>query len=158
MIAFYHGTSLLSRIIRFRSWSTYSHVSYVRSDGMEVEALGRNGVTDWHPIGDLHKPGTEIEVYQVLGETAEQRTAVEEFLRRQIGKKYDWLGLFGFITRRDFAQNQDKWFCSELVFAAYEEARRPLLKRIPAWRVMPRDLVLSTELVLVNELWAKKPT
>ena len=34
--------------------------------------------------------------------------------RRQVGKKYDWLGIFSFVFHKDY-EDKKKWFCSELV-------------------------------------------
>ena len=39
------------------------------------------------------------------------------FLETQIGKPYDWTALFGLLFQRNW-QEEDSWFCSELVEAA----------------------------------------
>lgn len=40
----------------------------------------------------------------------------EAWLNKQVGKKYDWLGLCGFILFK--LQDSKRWFCSELAAAA----------------------------------------
>lgn len=52
-----------------------------------------------------------------------QKQKVYDFLNRQLGKKYDYLGLLAFLWRKNEWQNPDKWFCSELLLAAMQEAR-----------------------------------
>jgi len=54
----------------------------------------------------------------------------------QEGKPYDWGALFGFLFRRDWMENGDKWFCSELVArsCAFHDIR---LVRDDSWRVTP---------------------
>ena len=66
------------------------------------------------------------------------------FLMRQIGKPYDTRGVLHFVTRRpERWQDQEKWFCSELIHAGFVYIRKPLLVRIPAWKVYPGMLTYS---------------
>lgn len=39
-----------------------------------------------------------------------------EFFNTQLGKKYDYLGLYGFVI--PFKDHESKWFCSEIVTEA----------------------------------------
>ncbi|MDD2736069.1 MAG: hypothetical protein PHF56_19220 [Desulfuromonadaceae bacterium] len=39
-----------------------------------------------------------------------------KWLNAQLGKKYDWLGIFGLITIG--IEDPEKWYCSELAAAA----------------------------------------
>ena len=45
MIALYKGTSALSRIIRWRTWSDYTHAAWVFQDGSVIEEW-KGGVID----------------------------------------------------------------------------------------------------------------
>ena len=36
-----------------------------------------------------------------------------DWLRRQVGKPYDWTAIAGFVLWRDW-QDEDRWYCSEL--------------------------------------------
>ncbi|MEW6647176.1 MAG: hypothetical protein AB1450_08265 [Pseudomonadota bacterium] len=60
----------------------------------------------------------------------------------QLGKPYDWPGVLGYAARRDW-QEDDSWFCSELVAWAFQAEGFPLLRAADAWRINPRDLLLS---------------
>ena len=141
MIALYKGTSFISRIIRWRTWSDYSHAAWVCRDGTVIEAWV-GGVRRVPGLLSQHKEDTTIELYEVAGLTEDQRDRIEAFLAAQIGKPYDYTAILGFALRKD-TQNPAKWFCSELVFAGCQSAAINLLARIPPWKVSPDLLVLS---------------
>lgn len=142
IVALYKGISPLSRMIRFRTWSEYSHASlYVPRSG-EFESWIPNGVRNVSPIGSGHTPGTQVDLFAVTV-TPSQEGKILHFLQEQVGKKYDYRGVLGFLSRRDRAQNQDRWFCSELVFAACQAGGIDLLARIQPHRVSPDMLALS---------------
>lgn len=63
---------------------------------------------------------------------------VQDFALAQVGKGYDYAGIAGFLARKDL-QTADRWFCSELVSAAFWSAGIPLLRREPH-KVAPGDL------------------
>lgn len=64
------------------------------------------------------------------------------FLEKQIGKKYDWLGICAFIFRKRNWQNPKKWFCSELVAASFKHSGN-IIVNSSASRVTPEDLIKS---------------
>lgn len=151
MIALYHGTSFMSRIIRARTWSQYSHCSYIApSFNLEIEAW-RGGVTAVTVPFTNHTPGTRVDLFEFL-DTDGVDQAMTHFLRQQVGKPYDFPGIIGFVTRRaqGMAKFQDRWFCSELVFAAAQHARKDLLARVPAWKVTPAMIAYSPILRFVR--------
>jgi hypothetical protein len=69
------------------------------------------------------------------------------FLESQIGKKYDFAGILGFGLSANL-ECKDKWFCSELVFAAAQYAGIELLRRIKAHKVSPGLLDVSPKMKL----------
>jgi len=140
MIALYKGTSALSRLIRWRTWSDYSHAAWVFPDGSVIEAW-KGGVTHAPSILSAHASDTEVHLF-ALDLTIEQRWAIQDFLIAQIGKPYDYAGILGFLAAAK-TENPDRWFCSELLFSAVKQARINLLARIPAWKVYPGLLALS---------------
>jgi len=152
MIGLYRGISVPSSVIQFRTWSPYSHVSEVDPrTGEVIEAWQWGGVQIRGNYHEGHKPGTIIELYEVIGITPAQQRKVWEFLRGEVGKDYDFAGCYGFIRRAD-RQNPDKWFCSELEFTAYREAKVELLARVEAHKVYPGLLVMSPRLKYVGYL------
>ncbi len=126
--------ALLSRAIRWLSFSWASHVDIVLPNGVLLGALTTPGVC-------LHQPPAggyrRVERYAV----DLPARPVLAFLRKQLGKPYDWTGVVGWAIRRDW-HDPRHWFCSELVAAAFEAAGTPLL-RAPQSRVTPQDLLMS---------------
>lgn len=122
-------------LIRTATWSRISHVDFVLPDGRLLGARGSGGVA-------IREPGeySHCERFHV-----EAPADVLKLAASQIGKPYDWAGILGFATRQNW-QSEDKWFCSELVAWAFQEAGFPLLRAERASRITPRDLLLSNRL------------
>lgn len=148
LIGQYYGTSLTSRLIRWRTWSDVSHTSAFLPGGEEVIEAWGGGVArrSWR---EGHTLGTKIAVYRVPC-TIDQRREFYDFMHAQIGKRYDYTGILGFITRAR-SECKEKWFCSEVVFAAAEKAGVRLLCRIAPHQVAPGTLDTSPVLQLVGE-------
>lgn len=143
MIGLYRGTSLLSRMIRLRTWSEYSHAAWIEQTGSVVEAWKRKGVRYSSDVNTGHTPGTVIDLFDVPL-TQEQMDVVRKFLAHQVGKKYDWRGVLHFITKRhEYSRDQERWFCSELIFSAFKAAGVELLSRVEPWKVSPAMLAMS---------------
>lgn len=160
MIALYRGTSPTSRLIRAFTWSPYSHASWVSSDlSREIESW-RKGVTAG-AFGANHTPGTVVDLYEVEGEVDAVSANVEGHMGSALGCGYDLHGVLHFVSRRpERPLDQWRWFCSELVFWAYERSGLPLLARVPRWKVSPGLLSYSpllrfVETVTVNPLVRK---
>jgi uncharacterized protein YycO len=145
MIALYRGKSLFSRLIRWATWSEYSHAAWLDDDTGRIVEAWRRGVVDTTLGGD-HTPGTRVDCFAVEGEDHAHRTAIRSFLWGEMGKPYDLRGVLGFVTRRSGAQSPARWFCSELVFAAYALAGIPILARVAAHQVPPGWLAMSPRL------------
>lgn len=138
-IALFRGRGLMSALIRWQTWSDYSHAAIVLPDGSIIEAwqgLGagvrRKWIEDWEGI----------DVFDVDWLSEKTSKDVESFARTQIGKRYDYLGVLRFLNRRQIVSN-GKWFCSELVFAAFYLSNIDLLARTEPCRVSPGLLARS---------------
>ncbi|WP_111496142.1 C40 family peptidase [Marinobacter bohaiensis] len=125
-----------SQVIRWATWSPYSHVDLVLADGRLLGATARYGVSIRNP-----EPTLACAQFQVPGSVEAIEAA-----RSQIGRPYDWAGILGWGFRRNW-QEQDAWFCSELIAWAFEQAGCPLLRGDRSHRITPRDLLLSPMLV-----------
>lgn len=121
-----------SQVIRWATWSPFSHVDLVLDDGRLLGATARFGVSVRDP-----EPTMASARFQVAAPTE-----VVQVARSQIGRPYDWPGIFGFGFRRNW-QEQDSWFCSELIAWSFQQAGHPLLRFDKSWRVTPRDILLS---------------
>jgi len=136
-LLFFRGRGLISTAIRWQTRGHYSHVGVLLPSGRVLEAWQGSGVRiteldDW----------TGVDRYFVEGMTAHQWTVALEFMRRQLGKGYDYWAICRFVSRKMMPEN-DRWFCSELVFAGLLHAGVTPLARINAAAVSPGMLSLS---------------
>lgn len=157
-IGAYHGKSLLSSLIRWRTWSEISHVAAIRADGQVIEAWSRGGVRhldSWHKG---HTPGTRIDLYEPRSWSMTRHRKYWDWLLGQVGKKYDWLGVLGFLTRRDGAHSRLKWFCSEKIQEGSVAVGDPFLVNVPSHRVYPGQIPTSPVLSKVAEIEVGDPT
>lgn len=148
-IALYRGKSLMSRLIKWRTWGDYSHASWICRDGTEIEAWS-NGIRRVEAFGADHTKGTEVHLFRVVGMTPEIADRVERMLAEVIGTPYDYRALFGFLLRTSWGRG-DKWlFCSEVVFEFVRRAGIDLLERVKAHKVDPTLLSYSPLLLYVG--------
>jgi hypothetical protein len=120
-------------------------------DGEVWEAWHTGGKRFWHgsvrriesPY-DGHSPGTPIDVFTVDGDYDE--AAIRAFCHSQDGKHYAFRDVAKFLTRTDASDDDnEKWFCSELVLAAVARGGLELLKGTYA-HMSPRDVSISPHL------------
>lgn len=156
MIALYQGITIWpSRCIEFLNDSRYSHAAHIREqDGQCKEAWADGGVRAVASYRTRHTKGTRVDLFRVRQDAPEVIAAggydvvernVDLFINGQLGKDYDWPGIFRFITRGKERDNLNPptWFCSRLVFTAYLVAGVRLLSLSP-WKVFPGMIAYST--------------
>lgn len=153
-IALYMGTSLVSKLIRFTNWSKYSHASIIFPDGREVEAwhiknkkTGKNGVQVLDYVGENHKPGTLVDIFNPHI-PIEKLNEAWEIIKAQEGKPYDFRGVYNFLGRRDETEQdqQLRWFCAEIDSYFCRKLGYPLFKRIKDYKVYPGLIAYSLRL------------
>jgi uncharacterized protein YycO len=138
VIRFVSGKGISSGIIKLGTFSKWSHVDLVTPEGFYLGARLDGGVQARAPGYD--GPNADVEFANVwLPPSMEER--LWGFVRAQIGKPYDFTAILGIAFRRDWRED-DAWFCSELVAAAFEQAGKPLLLGA-ANRITPRDISMS---------------
>lgn len=123
---------ITSRVIAGFTWSWASHVDFVLPDGKLLGALATHGGVK------IHEP---LEMSRVERFAVDAPDSVIDFAKSQLGKPYDWAGIFGLTFRRDWEED-DSWFCSELVAYSFAKAGVPLLNET-SYRITPRDLLIS---------------
>ena len=138
-ILLFKGNSLISKLIRWQTNGNYSHAAIQLPNGRIIEA--------WHKPAKVRLRGplqdwSNVEAFDVHGMTAEHWEKAIAWAEKQIGKKYDFGGVFRFVTRWR-KQQDEKWFCSELVYQAVLEAGVPLLARVSSSQVSPTVLSFS---------------
>lgn len=125
----------VSALIRFETRCDYSHVNFRLADGTLLGSLIDGGVEV--------RPANYANWSKVYLATAPGIERAADWALRQVGKKYDWKALVGIASDTQW-QDKDKFICSELVAAAFEATGSPLLNpNALAWRITPRDLLLS---------------
>lgn len=134
ILAFCRGKGFVSALIRWQTWSKYSHVALVTPAGVYEACVGK-GVIRRNFWDDT----TGIDFF-VLPTPMHREDALKAFLEHQVGKKYDWLGALRFLTRRK--RSNTRWFCSELAFEAAQFAGVTMLRGISALQVSPGTLSL----------------
>lgn len=105
--------NLGSLLLRFATWSSWSHVGIVTPDQTVIEAAAFHGVVE-RPLDEFI---AGVSRYSVRIIDVPDEAAAIEWARSQVGKGYDWAGVIGLGLRREWDQPQ-AWFCSELLEAA----------------------------------------
>lgn len=146
-IRFVTEDDLVSALIRDKTWSPYSHVEFVLDDGTTLGAHFSGGVA----IRPLNYAKFSKEERFDIPVTDEQKALILAFAHAQVGKSYDMTAIAGMCLDRDW-RNRDKWFCSELVAAAFELAVPLLRIADDVDRISPRDLLLSLRLEGVGKV------
>ena len=129
-LRFTYNPTWYNRIIRAYTWHPYTHVDVCMTDTSFIGALPNVGVV-------IHNQGARDVKYMTLDVDF---NLVIGFMQNQVGKKYDWKGIFGLTFHENF-EIKDRWFCSELVGAAINHAS-PGFFSVPAYKLTPRDIAL----------------
>lgn len=107
-IQFHRGNTLLSRAIRLFS-PKFNHVSIKIGRKVWESHLG-TGVTKT-PVASWNKSTVcEVVEFRVPAKVENQ---IKYFLDKQVGKKYDIMGIFHFLWFFTKPKD-DRWYCSEL--------------------------------------------
>lgn len=137
-IIFCCGKNIGSPIIRFFTWSKFSHVAILDGDYVIEAAYPRVRRVPYSGYNKHHNPVVVCDF-----ECPDPQSAIN-FANRQLGKPYDFLALLGFIFHRDWSRTTE-WFCSELVTCALKAGGRNVFKDEFLDRVTPQNLWMITE-------------
>lgn len=99
--------SMLMRLVCYITGGNYGHVEIAFSDGMCFSAIPLYGVK-MRRIQNL-KDYTIIDV----SVTKKQEEKTRKHCRNICGKKYDYIGVLGFLFNQD-TFNNSRWYCSRL--------------------------------------------
>lgn len=130
----------VSAAIRYTTRSWCSHAEFYDTDNKITLGSRSHGGVKIRPSKDRY---TKIERFTAIG-----IDDAFEWAKTQIGKSYDYSAIAGILFNRNWRDGK-RWFCSELISAAFEEIGHPLLavrETVDVWRVTPRDLLLSLNL------------
>lgn len=133
-LLFCNADDALSRAIRAFTWSRWSHVALI--DGYcAIEALAPDGVT----VNDTEVVLMRSSEFELVELPCRNPEAVRAAAASQVGRPYDWSAVLGIALRRDWQQD-DAWFCSELIAWAFAQAGEPLFRADCLRRVTPQHL------------------
>ena len=119
--------------IRAVTWSKYSHVALV--DGDEVIEATWPAVR----VAPLSEVIAAHSAHVIVDLPCLSPAEVIKAARSQVGKPYDYTAILGLGLRRDW-QEEDAWFCSELVAWSFQHAGEPLFRAECLRRVTPQHL------------------
>ena len=129
-----------SSLIRMATWSHWSHVALVAGPHV-IEAVALGGVRQVSKAYAIQRASD----YCLVDLPAHNTQAIIDAARSQIGKPYDWTAVAGLGLHRNW-QEDDSWFCSELVAWAAAQAGEPWFRPEALRRITPQHLwMLSPE-------------
>lgn len=144
----YNNFSIISWIVRILTWSNYSHVAIINpKTTWAIEADNREGVR--YTLLSKFFSKSKPEIRRIPCSCPEK---VVSTVISQVGKKYDWGFIFGWMTRRTW-QKQDAWACSELVAWAFEHSGCPIITKSRVSRVTPEHLYMISEYTEAITKW-----
>lgn len=134
-ILLYRENGWISTPIKWQTRGPYSHAALLRH-GVVWESHFGTGVVCREPEeADMRADLFAVSV------TQEQSEQMGGWLFKQCGKKYDLTMVLRFLTRRPASRrSSNKWFCSELVYAAFAHVGIDLLRDTEPWEVSPNML------------------
>jgi len=156
-VLLFRGCGVLSRLIRRATHCDYSHAGLLfryRGRVYCLEAVGK-GVR-LTPVSRLLDHYPEGVFYCAVEAPDPVRESALEFGFQQLSLGYDVLGLVRFalallLAKRLPAKPDQRWFCSELVAAAYRVAGVPLTDQLPCY-TSPADLINGHRISLRGRL------
>lgn len=123
-----------SGLIRAATWSRWSHVALVAGPHV-IEAVALGGVRQASKAYAIQRASD----YCLVDMPTHNAQAIIDAARSQIGKPYDWTAVAGLGLRRDW-QEDDSWFCSELVAWSADQAGEPWFRPDALRRITPQHL------------------
>jgi uncharacterized protein YycO len=136
---FKEADGFIAKAIKWQTDSPYCHAALLFNDKYLIESVAFKGVIARIVTpADLHG----VDLFDVPSLDEEHESVIYEFALDQVGKGYDYWGCLRFISRDRLPEN-DRWFCSELVAAAFKAAEYLLLERQESWQVSPGKLAIS---------------
>jgi len=140
-VHFHRSSTLMSRLIQWRTGSIYSHVSVEIKDHYYHAFIER-------AFFKTKERYSDIALSFGLKVSEETLNHIEQRLDEKLGTKYDLKSLFGFVINAK-RQNKDRLFCSEVALIALEEILGVSLrgKRL----LSPGDIALICQTVYIAQ-------
>ena len=143
---FTNSKTPMSPLIRAVTWSDFSHCVVLIDDDTIIHS-------DFHgvriePIKELQNRSRN---WMIVEYECERPNDVIEACKTQLGKPYDFTGLFGIILRDIDLQDDSKWWCSELPVYGFDVSGQPkfnvdFMHRITPqhWLMLPHKVIMKS--------------
>ncbi len=146
-ILLYSGRSLMSWLIRIKTFSPISHVELAVGDDTALASRDGEGVGTYL----LREQDLAVILRPLVPLTDFEWDALTRAHAGQRDLPYDWWGLFGFFAPRLGRDGPTKAFCSEHVARLFKLAGRPLFGvAYPSDKVSPGHFLASP---LLETVW-----
>jgi uncharacterized protein YycO len=113
-VAFYEGIygGVSDWLIMLRTLGAYSHVELVFSDGVSFSSSAADGGVRFKNIdySDEYRW-----TFIPLNVTKEVESIIRETCNKEVGKPYDWVGILFDQLFKFNTQDNNAWWCSELI-------------------------------------------
>jgi len=138
-----------SPLVQLVTWSKWSHVGIVIDDETVIESTFTHGGVKKVSL-DTFKDRASAWIIVEL--PCVDRQAIIDAALSQEGKPYDWTGLAGILFHNRNWQEDDSWFCSELVAWAFTQGGSPLFIQETVNRITPQNLFMLYHTVVASSL------
>lgn len=118
-LAFYKGSGgIFNRLIRWWTRSQFSHVelAWPTGKGDEAYCVSSSGSDGGTRAKVMDLPADKWELVEIGGA---KEAAVRGWIAGNLGRKYDWAGIFGMVLR-PHRDNPGRYFCSEFCLSALQ--------------------------------------
>ena len=134
ILAFQDDGTKVSSLIKWWTKSDFSHCEII-IDNYWISSGPRGGAY----IQKL-RPLTDKYIYVNVSVQQDKIHEALYFAFCQIGTKYDWLGIFFTQFIKMNAQNEDKWFCSEICTSLLQIMNNKQVQNLKSVDQSPGDL------------------
>lgn len=138
-----------SYVVRGCTWSPWSHAAIGTGPaiGTVIESKPTMGVQE----GWFSDFIWDNDVIEALDLYCKDEDAAIQFARDQIGKPYDFGGVIAIPFHQRDWHDPNRWFCFELVAAAFEAGGTPLFRKDALYRVTGANFWMLPESNLTGE-------
>ena len=133
-VAFFKGTGIIDLLIRFYTFSKYSHCELLFNDGSWFGCKPNGDTKTNYRSRIINDKWDFIE----LNITLEEEKKIKIWCDNEVGCSYDWKGIFLSQILPFGEQSRDKWFCSEICVEALQVIGK--LLGITSWKISPGKL------------------
>lgn len=137
----------LAVAIRLVTWSEWSHVGLILDDGRVIDATYSHHGVRIRSLDDFKKASREWTIVELPVNDAREvyRAAVS-----QLDRPYDITGLFGVLFNNHRWNEDDSWFCSELVAYAMLHSGNPIVPANFVGRVTPQRVWMHPHRIITS--------